>query len=43
MEEGTTGKMSHVLSFTKMRGTELPGKKLLFELTPSGIRGQKEF
>jgi len=29
MEEGTKGKISHVLSVTKMRGTELSGEKLL--------------
>lgn len=37
-EDAANGKILHVLSITKMRGMELPDKKLFFELTPSGIR-----
>lgn len=34
------GKLLHVLSVTKMRCTDLSGKKLLFELTSSGIQSK---
>ncbi|KKH46409.1 hypothetical protein EO95_13435 [Methanosarcina sp. 1.H.T.1A.1] len=37
-EETANGKLSHMLSVTKMRGTDLSGEKLFFGLTPSGIR-----
>lgn len=39
-EETANGKLLHMLSVTKMRGTDLSGEKLFFGLTPSGIRGK---
>ncbi|KKG11436.1 RAD55 family ATPase [Methanosarcina sp. 2.H.A.1B.4] len=39
-EETANGKLSHMLSVTKMRGTDLSGEKLFFGLTPSGIKGK---
>ena len=37
-EEPANGKLLHMLSVTKMRSTNLSGKKLFFGLTPSGIK-----
>lgn len=39
-EDPENEKSLHILSVTKMRGTHLSDKKLLFELTPSGIKGK---
>jgi KaiC/GvpD/RAD55 family RecA-like ATPase len=39
-DEPENGKLSHILSVTKMRCTDLSDKKLFFELTPSGIKGR---
>ena len=39
-EETANGKLLHMLSVTKMRGTDLSGEKLFFGFTPAGIRGK---
>jgi archaeal flagellar protein FlaH len=37
-EDTANGKLLHMLTVIKMRGTTLFGEKLFFELTPSGVR-----
>ena len=39
-EDPENEKFLRILSVTKMRCTGIPGKKLIFELTSSGIKGK---